>query len=475
MTENEETKRPATRPLNREQLLLQVESLIEAQQLDQLRALLAESRSADVAEVAEVLDELARQVLFDLLDPEEAGEVLDKMDDATRSEVVEELTSDELRGIVASMPPDEAADVVGELSDEQSEEILEQIADAESAQIERLLEYDEDTAGGIMNSVVLKVAVNATVADAIECVRRSDQKDDFFCMFVVDQAGQLQGTVDLWSLLRCDPETIIRDMMEANPLAVQDGADQEEIANIFRKNDLLAMGVVDERGVLLGRITVDDVIEVMEEEAEEDALVMAGTHPTELDTRGHFRAASVRLPWLLTCMIGAMVSGAVLVSVFEHRFSSAEWLKIIMFLPAVAAIGGNCGMQTSTIVVRGLATGHLANQKLRHVYARESMVAIIVACACGLIAACVAIVSVYVRPGEFAVANAPALGLSVGLAVLFGIMLSTSLGMALPFFFRRVGIDPAISSGPLVTSANDALGCGLYYLLALSLLHAFSG
>ncbi|MCK5271251.1 MAG: magnesium transporter, partial [Sedimentisphaerales bacterium] len=284
--------------LKRKQLLDRIEQLIEAKDFDELRRLLSESRSSDVAEVVEVLDEMARQILFDLLDPKDAGEVLEKIDEATRSQVVEELSGDELTDIVSTMAPDEAADVVAELSEEQTEQVLDQIPKAESDQIEKLLKYEEDTAGGLMNPELVTTNIKDTITDAIHSFREADPEEDFYYIFVVDDDARLKGAVGLDTLLRHPRRTPIAEVLEEELPTVDAGADQEEIANIFRKNDLIAMPVVDEKGVLLGRITVDDVVEVMDEEAEEDALVMAGTHPAELDTASIFRAATIRLPWL---------------------------------------------------------------------------------------------------------------------------------------------------------------------------------
>jgi len=213
----------------------------------------------------------------------------------------------------------------------------------------------------------------------------------------------------------------------------------------------------------------------MEEEAEEDVLVMAGTHPDELDTPKIFKAASVRLPWLLTCMTGSMISGVFLISIFVPHFQKPEWMSIFMFFPAIIALGGNSGLQTSTIVVRGLSTGDLAALNIQQVFMREGRVAIIVAIICGLIAGSVSAVWLSVHPGDLKPGRGAILGLSVGLSMFCGIILSTSLGIFLPFFFRKVGIDPAISSGPLVTTANDALGGLTYLTMALLLLKWLGG
>ncbi|MBN1844910.1 MAG: magnesium transporter [Sedimentisphaerales bacterium] len=457
----------------RRQLLDRIEQLIEEKDFEELRQLLSDSRASDVAEVVEVVDEIARQVLFDLLDPEDAGEVLEKIDEATRGEVVEDLTHKELTDIVATLPPDEAADVLAELSDEQTNKVLDQIPQEEAAEIEKLLGYDEESAGGIMNPELVRINIHDTVRDAIHQFRQSDPAEDFYYVFVVDDQGRYKGAVSLPTMLRHSRQTPIAEVIEEQLPTVNVQADQEEIANIFRKNDLIVMPVVDDQGILLGRITVDDIVDVMEEEAEEDVLVMAGTHPSERDTPNIFRAATIRLPWLLTCMAGSMLTGVTLISLFAPHFSKAEWVSIVMFLPALAAMGGNSGLQTSTVVVRGLATGDLVALKLAQVFFRESRVALVVAGSCALFAGLTAGIWLFVHPGSLEPAKAPFLGLSVGLAMFCGIMLSTTLGFLLPFVFRRFGIDPAISSGPLVTTANDAVGCLTYFCLALSMLHIF--
>jgi len=462
--------------LARKQLLDRIEHLMEAKDFEALRQLLSESRSSDVAEVIEVVDEIARQILFDLLDPRDAGEVLEKIDEATRSEVVEDLTSDELTDIVATMPPDEAADVVAELSEKQSEEVLDQIPKSESDQIEKLLKYEEDTAGGIMNPELVTVGINGTVADAIHSFCKSDPEEDFYYVFVVDDQNRLKGSIALDSLLRHPRETLIAEILDEELPSVYVNADQEEIANTFRKNDLIAMPVVGKNGVLLGRITVDDVVDVMEEEAEEDALVMAGTHPAELDTPKIFKAATVRLTWLLTCMAGAMFAALTFYAVFQDRFNQSDWFCIVLFIPAIMAMGGNSGMQTSTIVVRGLATGDLAALDFSQVFLREFRVALIVATICGLIAGGVAGVwlGLFQTQG-FNTAHAPILGVAVGLSMFCAIMLSTLLGLSLPYIFRKIGVDPAISSGPLVTTTNDIISYMVYFSVALLLLRVFGG
>ena len=200
---------------------------------------------------------------------------------------------------------------------------------------------------------------------------------------------------------------------------------------------------------------------------------MAGTHPTELDTTNVFRAAWVRLPWLIACMCVAMAGGIFLVSLFQPRFDPTLFACIIMFLPAMLAMGGNSGLQTSTIVVRGLATGDLAALDFLQVFLREVRVALVVASVCALIAGIVACLMLSIFTDNLNLEQVRIMGLAIGIAMLCGIMLSTTLGLLLPFVFRRIGIDPAISSGPLITTSNDVIGCMTYFSLALILLRAF--
>ncbi len=453
-------------------LLERVEDLLDRQDFAALRDLLSEARASDVAEVVEVVDDIARVILFDLLTPEDGGEVLEKIDEATRSEVVEDLPAKDLSNMLATLPPDEAADVIADMPETQSAKLLQNIPRPESEQIEKLLTYEEDSAGGIMNPELIKVKVSGTINDALTAVRMADPEEEFFYVFVVDDHGHYLGAVGLRRMLHSQPDTPIAEVMEQDIPSVNVGADQEKIANLFRKNDLVVAPVVDEKGVLVGRITSDDIIDVMEEEAGEDVLVMAGTHPDELETSRLFRAATIRLPWLTVCMACSMISALVLYSFYQDFFPADIWTRLVIFIPAIAAMGGNTGLQTSTIVVRGLATGDLAALKISQVFIRESRIALMVAAGCGLMAAVLSGASGFIEP----VPGLPGhlLGLAVGLAMFISIMLSTTIGLFLPFIFRRVGIDPAISSGPLVTTANDALGILTYFTLAMMILRRFS-
>ncbi|MBN2844193.1 MAG: magnesium transporter [Sedimentisphaerales bacterium] len=452
------------------QLLEKIEELIERKDYLQLKELLNVSRSSDLAEIVEVLDEIARQILFDLLDPKEAGEVLEKIDEATRVELVEELSSEVLGGIVQTLPPDEAADVVAVLSDDQAEEVLDSIPHAESQQLELLMSYGEDTAGGIMTPKVVKVGVDDCIRDCIRAYRLADHKEHFYFVYAVETNGKLVGAIDIQTLLKFPGGTPVRKVLKDVP-AIHYKADQEVIANIFRKNDLISAPVVDDNDILIGRITVDDIVDVMEEEAEEDVMKMAGTDPIEFETRSSFKAAMVRLRWLISCMVCGMTCSVIAYNFFQKQFSDPLlWASLLTFVPAIAGVGGNSGTQTSTVVVRGLATGDLAALDILNVYLRECRIAIIVAFFCSIISAIIAYVSMNLLTGTHS-PYITTICLSVGLAMLMAIMFSTSIGLILPFFFKKIGIDPAISSGPLVTTTNDVISSAVYFTISLTLLH----
>jgi len=268
-------------------------------------------------------------------------------------------------------------------------------------------------------------------------------------------------------LLLTRPEnTRIRDLVDRDTIHVTTDMDQEEVRNIFSKNDLIVVPVLDENHRLAGRITADRVIEVAEEEAAEDLYTMAGTDPDELDTFSAFHAARIRLTWLLPCLIGTGVTAMVLVF-FKHNHP-AVFIAAAAFAPMIGAMSGNAGLQTSAIVVSGLATGHLAALKFSTVCTREVRIAMLVALSCGLLGGTGCAVIMYGIGAENSI-RPIRLVFAFGTAMFSAIMVATTLGLFLPFAFRRIGIDPAISSGPLVTTANDSISVAIYMTLATTL------
>jgi len=462
----------------KKQLFQQIFELLEASDQQALTALLAEQRSSDIAEVVELLDNDQRRIIFDALEKEIAAEVLEKVDQATRGALFEILATAELTALITHLDPDDAADVLSELDDEEERTmVLESISPDEAAQIRDLMSYSEDSAGGIMDPVVINVSESATVSEAVSKIRAAEIDEDFYLVYVVDKFGKFLGDVRIRLLLTSPEQTKISSLVDEDTIYVTADADQEEVRNIFSKNDLIVMPVLNKRHKLIGRITADRIIEVAEEEAAEDMYAMAGTDADELEDVSVLHAARVRMTWLLPCLIGTAVTAVVLM-LFHRKFDFENLALIytaaIAFVPMIAAISGNAGLQTSAIVVCGLATGHLAAQKLNQVFMREVRVALLVAICCGVIGGfvCAILPQLLANPaysGHADFAGHFRIVLAFGIGMFSAIMVATTLGLFLPFLFRRIGIDPAISSGPLVTTANDSISVAIYMTLTLLL------
>ena len=473
--------------LQRQILLQQVELLLEAGDRAGLRALLADQWESDIAEIVESVDNEERRRIFDTLDHDLAAEVLEKVNESTRDELFDLLHEHEIKAIFTELDHDDAADLIAELPEDKAHKVLNSLDHEDSAGIRELLKYSEDSAGGIMDPVLISVGENATVAEAVETIRQADIEEDFYTVYVVDDEGRYVGDVRIRLLLTRRAGVKIGDLADRDTLYVTTGTDQEEVRNIFSKNDLIVIPVLDDDHHLVGRITADRVIEVAEEEAAEDVFTMAGTDPDELESESAFKAARVRMTFMLPCLLGTAVT-AFLQMMFKS-FNPHIYLAASVFAPMVAAISGNTGLQTSAVVGQGLATGHLAAFRFGQVLGREVRVALLVALCCALISGVVCFTfSQFKDPNDVAfspavvtqaqVTQSPAvdttisiawLTCSLSIAMFCAIMVSTTLGLVLPFLFKQINIDPAISSGPIVTTANDSISVAIYMTLAINL------
>ncbi|MHC4571061.1 MAG: magnesium transporter MgtE N-terminal domain-containing protein [Planctomycetota bacterium] len=289
-------------------LLQQVEIFLEAEGGSGLKSLLAEQRSSDIAEVVELLDNEQRRIIFNVLDKPTSAEVLEKVNEATRAEIFDFLREDEIKDIVAELDLDDAADLLAELPEEISQKVIISIKPADAVKIRKLMTYSEDSAGGIMDPVVISVPGQASVAEAVSKIRAAEIDEDFYSVYIVDKTGRFLGDVRVRLLLIRPEDTKISDLIDPDTVYVTAEADQEEVKNIFNKNNLIVAPVLDSEHKLIGRITADRIIEVAGEEAAEDLYTMAGTDADELDDVSVFHAARVRMTWLLPCLIGTAVT-----------------------------------------------------------------------------------------------------------------------------------------------------------------------
>jgi magnesium transporter len=389
------------------------------------------------------------------------SDLMEELPDHLRDDLAENLKREQLSEAIEEMASDDAADVLADLPESLARDVIAALPMEERREVETLLKYPEDSAGGIMQVELVSVPETATVQETIEEVRtNAEEASTFHFVYVVDAADRLVGVLNLGALLLAPPDQPINELMKRNIHVVSPELDQEEVAQRFHRYDLLALPVVDERGRLLGRILHDDVVDVLEEEADEDMMHFAGAttgEPELVYTNQVFRIATVRLPWLLATLAGLTVP-ALLVWAFQVSFPGM--LALVPFIPVIGAMGGNVGAQSSTIVVRGFATGRVDFHNLGRFLFKELIISSLMGVACGVLSGVVAIV----WHGD------PMLSVTVAVSMVVAIIASALMGVLVPYVFRVIRIDPAIAAGPLVTTIDDIIAIGIYYLAALLLI-----
>jgi magnesium transporter len=431
----------------------ELKEFIEQKNIEKTRVILSEMHAADIAEVYVHLDEEEGTFLYSLLDPETAADVLSELEDEDRAQFLKSLSSDVIaRQLIFHMDTDDAADVLNELSNKKKEEILLQIQDVEHAgDIADLLTYDEDTAGGLMAKELIKVNVNWNVVEAIREMRKqAEDVDEVYFVYAVDDSNVLKGTVSLKKLLLSNARDKITDILFPDVISVKTDTSKEEVANLMRKYDLVALPVIDQIGRLAGRITIDDVVDVITEEAEKDYQMIAGISE---DVESHDRVwilSRARLPWLLVGL-----TGGILVSKVIGRFEIdlGFYPEMAFFMPLIAASAGNVGVQSSSIVVQGLANNTLdiANTFSRLV--KEFFVSLVN----GMTLASIVFIYNLLFTDSFA------LTITVSLALLSVIIFASLFGTLVPLALNKWKIDPAVATGPFITTSNDIIGLIIYF------------
>jgi magnesium transporter len=444
-------------PTAERDLVDELHNLLREGEEQALQIFLRLVRPEDIAEWLDLLSLEDRQRIVSALDHDAAGTVLNDTTASIRAELVEEIEPERLARIAEAMPADEAADLIGELEVADSEQVLHHISDEDEEVLRTLLTYPEDTAGGIMNPGVVALTPASTVDDAIRFLRSAEEDTVTAAVYVVDEPGRLVGYVRLRRLVTARPSALIGDIMSTDVISVTVDADQEEVADVVDKYDFMAIPVVGPDQRLMGAVTVDDVLDVIEEEATEDIYKMAGSSAEEEESESILHVARYRLPWLLICLGGTQLSTMVLQIA---KVQVALYDQMSVFTAAIMAMAGNTSLQSATTTVRRLALDTLPRARfLRHVV-RELTVALLMGVVCGCLASLLA----------FAFGHDPAIGLALGLAMAMGMSAASLLGSAMPILLDLVGIDPAVASGPLVSTINDSLALGVYFLVATGVL-----
>lgn len=435
-----------------------VREFLAAGKTDELRAFLDEQYPADLADVMDVLDDAQDKSVFSLLDTYEAAEVLDEVDDQTREHLLQELQPDYVARLVQELPSDEGADIVGALSPEHRQRVLALAPPKNVEALNKLLAYPKESAGGLMSLDYVSVRDTAPLAHAIEAFRAQVTAEPIFYVYVVDEQGVLKGMVDLQTLFSDDPTLPAGDVMTGAGLFVTPDLDQEHVALIFARYDLTALPVVEPTShKLLGIITADDVIDVVEHEATEDVMRIAGSDAEELEKRSPQQVALLRLPWIMATLFIELLAGVV-IHLFDRTLATV--ILLASFMPIISAISGNTGLQSATIIVRGLSTGQVQLTNWRHAVLRQITTTLILGGVTGLTLGVIG--AIWYGKWTF--------GLVVAIGMFSAVNIAGVVGTVVPLTSKRLGFDPAITSGPFETAFQDVIGISIFLGLATFLL-----
>jgi magnesium transporter len=418
---------------------------------------------ADIAEIYENISLEESTYLYLLLDPEKASDVLVELEEDDREKFLEALPSDVIASqFIHHMDSDDAADVIGDLSEDKKQEVLLHIDDVEQAgDIVDLLSYDEDTAGGLMAKELIRVNENWGVATCIREMRKqAEDLDEIYYIYVVSDENVLLGILSLKALLLASASTQVKEIYEADVRSVQTDTPSEEVAQIMEKYDLIVLPVTDSIGRLMGRITIDDVVDVIRDEAEKDYQLASGITTDVETTDSPARLSRARLPWLIIGLLGGIVVAAV-IGRFEEDIKINP--EMAFFIPLIAAMAGNVGIQSSAIIVQGIASNSLGLESTYRKLMKELMVAFLN----GIILA--GLLFLY----NFFISKNLALTFTVSTSLFVVIIFAALFGTLIPLLLNRLKIDPALATGPFITTMNDIMGLFIYFLMGRILYMVF--
>jgi len=451
---------------------LEMEIIKITEQLDQnkfveLNEYLEDMHSADIVEIIMDLEEENRKKLISVLSWDKISDVFEEVETPVFINLLSAFTKDQKRMILEEMGQDDVVDLIASLDDGKQKELLSLLDREEASEIKELLIYDEDTAGGIMTKDYITVKKDITVYQAIEEVRvQASEAETVYYVYVVDHMERLVGVLSLRELIVTKANKIVEEIMKEQVIQVNVGTDQEEVARMVAKYNLIAIPVVENNGIIKGIITVDDIIDVIEEEATEDIYKFAGTTEGEYKMEDSFQkrigaSVSSRLPWLVVTVFGGLLS-AKIIGGFEATLNSNT--TIAYFIPLLAGMGGNVGTQSSTLTVRGIATGQIDSKEVLKIVLHEFSVGFSVGLICSILVAFMT----FVLNGEMV------LSLIVGVAMWANMITAATIGTLVPLIFKRVGVDPAVASAPFISTTIDITGISIYFTLTTILMSQFN-
>ena len=436
------------------ELIQELEQLIQSKNDQQLEVLLNDMHHADIAEVLDELDFDEATYIFKVLDSEKTAEILLELEDDLRENILSRLSPKEIAEELDELETNDAADIIGELSREKKEEVISELQDVEHAKdIVDLLRYQEDTAGGLMHKELVKVNENWTVFTCIKEMRiQAENISRVHSIYVVDDENKLLGRLSLKDLLTTSSKTPISEVYIKKLNSVMVDTEDVEVARIMQKYDLEAIPVTDELGRLVGRITIDDIVDVIKDEAEKDYQLAAGITNDVESSDTVLELMKARLPWLLIGMVIEIIASKVLEG---NQTTHQKYFTLMIFVPLLSATAGNIGVQASAIVVQGLANGTLKHYS-RQYLSKELSVALISG----------TIISLFLFLYHSLVYQQYLVGFAISISMLVVIVFAASLGVVVPLFLHRRKIDPAIATGPFITTTNDVFGIMIYFGIA---------
>jgi magnesium transporter len=443
--------------INKEDLL-RITTALEGTD-EELKAVLEEYHASEIAIIFEKLDQEARERIINVLPVEEASDVISEMDEEHHPEdILFNLDPEKRSEIIEDLDYDDATDLISQLEEHEQHEILKDIDHEDATEIRSLLSYAEDTAGGLMNTDVIQVNLRLDKKDALdEIIRQSEEMEDFYTIYVVDDREILQGIISVKDLIKARHDAKVADLVKTDYIYVKAELDQEDVAKLISQYNLSSIPVVDDNMRLLGRITVDDIIDVMEEENTEDMLKISGVSEDE-ELSGNWQdAIKSRLPWLII-NLGTAFLAASIIRGFDGTV--AKLSVISAYMTIIAGMGGNAATQALAVTVRRISLNDLNDKQAYNTVVKEFLVGMINGACNGIIVFCVAL---------FYDAN-PMLGLVLFLAMTGNLMIAGLTGASIPLILKRVGIDPAVASSIIITTFTDCFGFLLPLWLATKLL-----
>lgn len=441
------------------EFLENLSKLIDLKKDSAIKKLFEEVHFADIAEILDELNFDEAIYIIKLLDSEKTSEILTELDEDTRTPILENLSAKEIAKEIGEMDTDDAADILSELSEERQKNVINELVDDEhAADIKELLSYKDNTAGALMAKELVKVYETWTVAGCLRKIRRQAKHvSKVHSIYVVDKKEKLVGRLSLKDLITAKSDQKIADIYISAVDSVNVNEDDEEVAKIMSKYDLEAIPVVDDNNVLLGRITIDDIVDVLKEEADRDYQLAAGLTQDVDSDDNIFHKTKARLPWLILALFGGFISVSVLGGFGDAMKNFPE---LFFFTPLIAAMAGNVGVQSSAIVVQGLANDSLRGSLLNRLF-REVLLSLLN----GFILALLLMSAGMLILGfEFKV------GLTVAISLISVIIIASIIGTFVPIILAKKNIDPALATGPFITTSNDILGILIYFLIAKTVL-----